>query len=802
MIKPRWRKILGDIRATKGRMIMMVLAIAVGVFGIGTILTAYTVLTREISLNYQSTNPATAYLKLDHVEPSLLEKVNLRSDIKAAEITAWVDSRIEVKPNEWFPLLLFVVEDFNHMQLNTFRPETGAWPPTEGSILLERTALTLVEAKIGDSFRVQTPSGPKQSVPISGTVHDPGLAPAWQEQTAYGYVTSSTLRGFGESHTSPILKVLVQDQSLDRTKMENTIRDLAEWLKLEGYTVGEIRIPPIGKHPHQSQLTSILIILLIFSVLALTLSSVLTATMIGGMLAQQVRQIGVMKAIGARTGQIAGLYLLLIVLVGILAVILGLPISLAAGRGFASVVANLLNFTLYSDSISAWNYAVLILAGLFIPLLLSLFPIMRATRMTVREAINDYGTSRNSFGSNRLDAWLGRIRWLDRTLLLSLRNTFRRRGRLVLTLSLLAMAGGMFLTSLNVKTGWENILSEAASNRQYDMEIQFHEAESEERLVSVLQTIDGVKQVEAWNRVPAAADRPDNLNIVRTYPDGGHGSFNIRSVPADSNFVRFNLMEGRLLQYGDPDPSVILNHMGHALFPTVKVGDLLPLAVDGTQVQLRLVGIVRENLSPATAYLTEQSYSTVVGLSGQANSLRITLEDSFNSNGVIRDIERVLVKNNVPVEAIISESMLDEAVSGHVYILIFALVFISVLMAIVGALGLMSTMGTNVIERTREFGIMRTIGGRSSTVLRNIVSEGIFIGLMSFVAALVISLPLTSAVGRFIGELAFRSPLPLVLSPTALFIWLAVIVLGAVLASAYPAWKASRLTIRDTLDYI
>ncbi len=802
MLSPRWRKISRDLRIAKGRMIMMVLSIAVGIFGVGTILTAYTVLTREISLNYQSTNPASAYLKLDHIEASLANAVQARPGIKSAEVTSWVESRIEVKPNKWMPLLLFVVEDFGHMRLNAFRPEAGAWPPTDGSILLERTALSLVDAKIGDSLRVQTPSGPRLAVTVSGTVHDPGLAPAWQEQTAYGYVTPSTLELLGETHSPPILKVLVQDQPLDRVMIESTVSELASWLKQQGYTVQEIRIPPSGKHPHESQMTAILIMLLIFSLMALGLSSILTATMIGGLLAQQVRQIGIMKAIGARTRQIAGLYLLLIVLVGILAVIIGLPLSITAGQGFAAVVADLLNISLYSNKIPEWNYAVILLSGILVPLLVSLFPIIRATRITVREAINDFGTSRKSFGSNRLDAWLGKIRGLDRTLILSLRNTFRRRGRLVLTLSLLAAAGSMFLTSLNVKTGWENILSEAASKRQYDLEIRFHQPVPEKRLISLLQSVPGVRQVEIWNRMPAAADRKDSLNIVRTYPDGGHGSFNIRSVPGGTTLVQHTLLDGQWFQRGEPDNAVVLNHTARALFPKVNVGDLLPLTVDGNPVQLRVIGIVRENLIPAAAYLSPKGYAGIVGQSGQTNALRIALMVPEKTSEVIKEIEQMLEKENISVEAVISESMLHEAVSGHVYILIFALIFISVLMAVVGALGLMSTMGTNVVERTREFGIMRTIGGRSGTVLRNVVSEGVFIGLMSFIMALVISLPVTSAVGKLIGELAFRSPLPLALSPMAVLIWLAVIILGAAAASAYPAWKASRLTIRDTLDYI
>ncbi|MED4600071.1 FtsX-like permease family protein [Paenibacillus validus] len=802
MLSPRLRKMLRDLRIAKGRMVMMVLSIAVGIFGIGTILSAYTILTREMSLNYQSTNPASAFLELDHIDKSLLDGVRNRPGIAGAEATAWVEARVEVRPQEWKPLLIFGVEDFKSMRISTFRPESGAWPPSEGSILLERTALQLLKAKIGDAPRIQTPDGQKLNVAITGTVHDPSLAPSWQEQTAYGYAAPSTLALLGETDAFHILKVLVKDQPMNSQAIERTIGELAVWLKQQGHKVGEIRIPPPGKHPHQSQMTAILIMLLIFSLLALTLSAILIATMIGGLLAGQIRQIGVMKAIGARTSQIAALYLLLIMLVGFAAVLLGMPTGIAAGRGFAVTVAELLNFTLYSDSIPLWNYVVLLLAGILVPFLTALVPIWRATRITVREAINDFGTSRKSFGSKRLDIWLGKIRGLDRTLILALRNTFRRRGRLLLTLSLLAAAGGMFMTSLNVRTGWESILSDAVSNRHYDLEIRLNRPEAEHRIIQILQSIPEVRHVEAWNREPAAAIRTDGLDIIRTYPDGGHGSFTLRSVPADTETVELPLLKGRWLRSGDSDNAVVLNHNAHALFPEVNLGDPLSLAINGNPVQLQVVGIVRENLSPAAAYVSPSGYTKAVGLSGQTNALRVALKDPGTVDRVQQEIERVLEKENVRVEAVISETMLNEAVSGHVYILIFALILMSVIMAVVGALGLMSSMGTNVVERTREFGIMRTIGGRSRTVLRNVVSEGIFIGLMSWVIALVISLPVSAAVGNLIGNLAFRSPLPLVSSPTAILIWLVIIIIGSATASVYPAWKASRLTIRDTLDYI
>jgi putative ABC transport system permease protein len=374
---------------------------------------------------------------------------------------------------------------------------------------------------------------------------------------------------------------------------------------------------------------------------------------------------------------------------------------------------------------------------------------------------------------------------------------------LLLTLSLLAAAGGMFMTSLNVKTAWEQNLTNAASDRHYDLEIRLNRPETEEKVLAIVANVPGVQQVETWNIVPAAANRPDGLQIVRTYPDGGHGSFNIRSVPVGSKMIQLTQQSGRWLQQGDTD-AVVLNQTAHALFPNVKVGDPLNLTVNGSPVILRVVGIAREIITPATAYVSPDAFAKIIGKSGQTNALRIVMKDHDTTtiSSVTKEIERALEKENVSMKVDISETRLDSALNGHVYILIFALIIMAVLMAVVGGLGLMSTMAINVVERTREFGIMRTIGGKSGTVLRNVISEGVFIGLMSWTVAIVLSLPLSLYIGRLIGNLAFKSPLPLVLSPKAVVIWLTIIVLGSIAASVYPAWQASRLTIRETLAHV
>ncbi|MEP6895921.1 MAG: FtsX-like permease family protein, partial [Chloroflexota bacterium] len=309
MNSPRWKKIIRDLQAAQGRMAMMVIAIAVSIFGVGMILSAYTILSREMSRNYLGTNPASAFIELDRVDDALVKAVSERPGISEAEATSWVVARAEVNPNEWMPVLLFVVPDFGSAHVSTVDPEAGAYPPSEQTILVEREVLPMLKMKIGDALTVQTPNGTKQKIIISGTVHDPALAPAWQEQTVYGYITPAALAALGESETLHILKVVVSDQPYNIAAIDSTVSELALWLKGQGYVVDEIRIPPPGRHPHQSQMSTVLTLLLVFSLMALILSAILTATMIGGLLAQQIRQIGIMKAIGARSAQITSMYL-------------------------------------------------------------------------------------------------------------------------------------------------------------------------------------------------------------------------------------------------------------------------------------------------------------------------------------------------------------------------------------------------------------------------------------------------------------------------------------------------------------
>ena len=799
-MSPRWTKVLRDIQMARYRLLMVIVALAASVAAVTTMLSTYAVLEREVPRNYLGTNPSSAQLTLDaEVSDELLNQVRSRPNIVAAEAAATVFARMEVGTNEWLPLMLFVIPNFDTLRINTLHREYGMWPPQTGAMLIERSALPLTRTSVGRPVNIELQHGGRGSVLIAGTVHDPRLAPAWQERAVYGYITPQTLTLLGETTPLNLLKIVVGQGAGDAKAIEFTVRKLASWLAGEGYHVLEARIPPPKLHPHQAQMNAVLMMLLIFSLLALLLGAVLTATIIGGLLAQQVRQIAIMKAIGARVRQVAGLYIVLVCSLGIAAVAIGLPLGLVAGQGFIALVAELLNLRIDSFALPWWLFAATLLLGLAAPLVAALAPIQLASRRTVKDAIDDHGVSPGALRSSWMIRALVHIRVIDIALKLAVRNVFRRRTRLVLTLSLLAAAGAMFITCLSLMAAWENTVTLAAHDRHFDLELYLQQAAPLERVVTLAAGVPGVRHVEPWDVASASIASNDGLEVAHRYPDSSHGGFAIRAAPPETELITHTLTEGRWLHAQDSD-AVVINTSARAIaFRGVKLGDQVMLNVDHRMVNLRVVGVTRELLTPGAAYITPDVFAKATRSAGLTNAVRIVLADREQVEAVSHSIVQALEREHIGVKVVVTDRRLAAAQAGHVYILVAALGFIAIVMAVVGLLGLASSLVTAVIERTREFGTMRAIGMRSRDAIRSVLGEGVLIGLLSWIVALIVSLPLSAWVGTVLASISTQELSPQ-LSPFGAGLWLCVVLLGSMLVSFYPAKRASQLTIKQSLS--
>jgi len=118
----------------------------------------------------------------------------------------------------------------------------------------------------------------------------------------------------------------------------------------------------------------------------------------------------------------------------------------------------------------------------------------------------------------------------------------------------------------------------------------------------------------------------------------------------------------------------------------------------------------------------------------------------------------------------------------------------SQLMIVVGGLGLASTMSLSVLERTREIGVLRTLGARHRTIFAIVQAEGLVVTIASGLLAIPLSIPMSWILGRAFGRIMFPVPVNAIPDPTAVAVWLGMALVVSFAACSWPAIRATRLT--------
>jgi putative ABC transport system permease protein len=566
-----------------------------------------------------------------------------------------------------------------------------------------------------------------------------------------------------------------------------------------------VAVPNPYEHPHQAISYTVLSALSAFGLLSLILSSILIATMFNGLLTQQIPQIGMMKAIGARSGRILQLYAIMVLLVSVLATLLAFVPGLFLGRTLAQMVlSSALNIDVISLSIPWWILGTVILAGVIVPLLIALLPLLRASRRTVREALDERGVAEQSDRiTTGFFSWLSQLRGVDRKLMLAFRNLFRRQARLFLSVGLLATGGAIFVSGLNVMAGFQAIPYTIYNEQLWDVEIRLDEPESSSQLTAIVEKVSGVSSVEPWNIITTSIQDAGEINVTRTYPDQGHGSMSLSAIPpATSMLIPPQITEGRWLNPDDTD-AVVLPASIRQIMPDVQVGDSAELSVEDRPTTWRVIGITG-GMGGSCPCVTLEGFARASDRRDQANTVRIiTDEHDKDARAAIgQAVAQALIEAGRKPQQPRAIDTVVASTEGHSVILVGVILLIASTIGIVGLIGLGSTMSTNVIERTREFGVMKAIGASGSTIRRLVVFEGVFTAVVSCVFAVIPAIALTWTMGAGLGNLFLGAPIPLEVSAGGIAIWILVVVLWATLATLAPASQAARLTVREALAYL
>jgi putative ABC transport system permease protein len=440
-----------------------------------------------------------------------------------------------------------------------------------------------------------------------------------------------------------------------------------------------------------------------------------------------------------------------------------------------------------------------------LPPLLALIPLVKASRTTVRAAIDHHGAVSKPSAATGVLARLGRLRRLDRGLLLALRNTVRRPARFWLSVGLLASAGTVFVAGMSLSGSVDAIEQEQTEQRSWDVDVQLARPAGLDKITALVGRLPDVSRVEGLNVTPTGLAGPGQLPVTRTYPDQGHGRVSVTAIPDGTTMFRTpKLLEGRWLNPGETGAMVLNQITRTNTVPGVGAGDPVQLLIGGTPTTWRVVGIVEERMGAGGVYATAEGFAAAMRQPLRVNQLRIatTSHDEQTRTAVADAVNTTLTGAGIKVGSAASVSRSQAISEGHMGPIVTIVLAIAVAMGIVGAIGLASTMSANILDRTREFGVMHAIGARPRTVRRIVTAEGIFLALVSCLVAVIPALGLTAVLGAGLGNLFFSAPLPFRVSLLAAGIWVGLVILGGALATDAAATRASRITVREALAYL
>lgn len=811
-----WKKAIRDFWRERARTALVVLAIALGISGFAALLSSYAILLRELNLGYLATNPASATLRTDVIDQELLAAVAANREVSDAESRRVVSGRIKAGPAEWRNLTLFVIKDFASIHISTLKPQQGAWPPGPGELLIERDAFQVARARIGDAVAVKTSSGKEQTLRVAGSVHDVGQAQARMENIVYGYISPETLTRLGEEPYLDQLKILVAQNRFDERHIRNVVEDVRRLFESRGHPVHRVEVPRPGKHPHADLTGLLLLVIASFGLFVLLLSGILVVNLLTALMASQVRQIGIMKVVGGRRWQIALIYLGQALLLGMAAMVVALPPGLLGSRLLCRYMAVFLNFDINSFAVPVWVYLLVAAVGLVVPLLAAAYPVWKGSGISAHQALAAFGVSQSNFGTISFERLVAGIGGRARPMLLAVRNSFRRRARLALTLVTLAVGGLFFMTALNVRVSMINTLDHLFAMKKFDLSVGLGAMYPFERIERAVSKVSGVVQAEGWITTEGALPVEDvlppqaagggahaiRLGVGHGGAAAGSDRFALIALPPATNLLKLDIISGRSLQSGDVD-ALVVNTALASRSAQMKVGSLVSIRIGHVHTSLRLVGIAREAFSLPVAYVPRNYIEHRGDHPQMVNNLRLVLNktDAASIESIKASLDRNLEAEGIRALSTISKADSRFEFDQHMLMIYVALIIMSCVIGGVGGLGLSTTISLSVLERRREMGVLRAIGASPSMIWLIVVAEAGAIAVLSWGLAAIAAWPVSKGLGNLLLKLAFKSGLDFSFEPRGHVIWLAVSLALAVVSSFLPAWRASRFTIREALAY-
>jgi putative ABC transport system permease protein len=798
-----WRKVWRDLAHNKARTVLAALSIAAGVFALGLTVGARRVMDVYLGREKEVSRPAHITFKGDRLGQETVEAALREPGVAEAEIETLAAIRWRLpEETEWRQGVLIAREDYASQRVSRVELLEGGWP-TEAALAVERQTAQYFDFSPGAAVIVETGRG--EVVPIGGVARKPYVLPPQYDGPATFYATPQMLARLTGVQELNKLYVRLAPDSADlegvRERVEERLVRLG--LHVSGFTAAGVE-DEFPADILSYWLDAMFLLLGVLGVASLGVSGFLIVNTVDAIVVRQVWQIGVMKAIGSTFWRLVRIYLATALIYGLLALALAVLPGALGAHAMSGWLLETFNIIATGDfQVSLVAIGVQVVVAMAVPLLAAAVPVIGGVRVSPHRAIGTYGLG-GRFGRGPLDRLMGRVRFLPRPMAISLRNVFRRKVRVALTLFTFVFVGVMFIAVLSARLSLENTVEMTLESFAYDVMVVTPRYHRVGRLIEVTAGTPGVVKVEVWDAAEAdlsLATSSEREPGVRSRRGGEKLELSIYGVPSDSDAFRPRFVAGRNLLPGDGRAILLNNRV--AVKEDIQVGDELTLTIAGQESTWTVVGLILDVVPGTSHFVPFDALAQEAGHVGRGNTVIVISEAHVGSAQaqLVTDLSDLYAAQRIETTTLRSAEEYRQMGSTMFDVITYLLLTMAFLAAVVGGIGLAGTLSINVVERMREIGVMRATGAASLDVFSVFLGEGVFLGVLSWVLAVPLSYPGARILSDALGMVIANSSLEFEYSFPAVGIWLVIVTLLSALASVGPTWQATRVSVCEALAY-
>jgi putative ABC transport system permease protein len=539
-----------------------------------------------------------------------------------------------------------------------------------------------------------------------------------------------------------------------------------------------------GTWPGQTDFNNFATLFYVGAVLALISSLVLISNTMTTMVAEQTREVAILKAIGGNRRQVRRSFLRTVALLGLL----GAAVGIALGVPFSNLLVGFIGREFFGVD-PDWGISVpVIIISVIVAVGGSVLAAIPALRRAARISVRDgFDSSTGLAESGLLDRLLRRPP-LPHNARLGLRNVTRRRARSAGTLVQIGLAVGVAIGFLGLGVTIADVTGDTWDAMSWDvLVIQRSNVELDDNAEQLVKSIDGVDVVH-----------PTLYNGLEV--DGAQ--LESWGLPPETSLFSPDLDAGRWLEPSDEGRRVAV--LGRALASTsgISPGDTLTVGTARGSEELEVVGVDGRLMNNGTTiYLPLETFQDMLARNNSNTFwVRSQSQDEADIDRLAAQVEDELGAAGIPVRTEIHYVERDANLAAN-RVLVGVLAAMGVPIVAIGMIGLINLMTMNVIERTREIGILRCIGASARDIKRVFRTEAITIALGGWL----LSIPLGWLIARVLawvvtevfnfGSVPFTFPVWSI--PAAMVATLAL----AALVVIAPVRRAARLRPGEALRY-